>query len=313
LPLTPISEFRDSVTWSKQLYGDYASSCEADALCESNGWSVLQLAMLATVGHPQDALNRALALNLTVFQSAGGNGHSLTNTIWYMATRPKVDKPLPLTKEEKERANTTKKHHNKFEVFDCGQPELCSDFVLDTVAGLYTCRQRMNWLMQERSYSELQACHEIAVQENPLQCGNCNPEEMPENEVEIPRCKACTLDECSSHLNRCPQFFKTYVCTEGGSLGGCSEVPWEVPSTQCEACCELSHCPKVAPAEARAKFESNCPPCTQEICQDPISHCPLDSGSQYLCLVGNSKSGCSSFPWEIDGMQCEKCCLLACE
>lgn len=317
LPLTPIAEFRDSITWSKQLYLDYATSCEEDDSCESNGWSVLQLALLATVGHAQDAFNRVLTLDPDIFESAGGNGHSMTNTIWYLASRREVDLPLPLTNDENQNETETSDQieaplHNrsKFEVYDCGRPELCIDFVLDTIAGLYTCRQRMNWLIQERSYTEKQACYEVAVKENPLQCGKCNPDSTPDTEIELPRCTACTPDQCNSNLDRCPQFPKTYICTEGNSIGGCSENPWDIPSVQCSACCELSTCPKLSPAAKRAKIEQNCPVCTKDICQSTMNNCPTHGGSQFLCLAGKSKYGCSAFPWEIESGQCDKCCQL---
>jgi Glycosyl hydrolase family 81 C-terminal domain len=285
LPLTPIAEFRDSITWSKQIYADYATSCEADDSCESNGWSILQIALLATVGHAQDAVNRSLALDPAVFRSPGGNGHSLTNTIWYLSTRRKVDIPLQLN----DRIESSPKSHSKYEVYDCEQPDTCTDFVLDTVAGLYTCRQRMN----------------------PFQCGHCNPDSNPGVKFTLPHCAACTPDLCNSYVNHCPVFSKTYVCINGSSIGGCSDSPWDVPSSQCTDCCELSKCIKPSPAEERAKQEMSCRPCAPEICHDPtMNRCPKNDGSQYLCLEGLSKSGCSTVPWQIQDGQCHQCCHL---
>ena len=43
---------------------------------------------MATIGKWDDAWKGLLALNETVFLNAGGNGHSLSNSLWYVATRP---------------------------------------------------------------------------------------------------------------------------------------------------------------------------------------------------------------------------------
>ena len=60
-------------------------------MCESDGWSVLVLACLSTIGQWEDARDKALALPASVFEMAGGNGHSRTNTLWWIATRPAPD------------------------------------------------------------------------------------------------------------------------------------------------------------------------------------------------------------------------------
>ena len=312
IPLTPISEARDGLAWSKQIYGDYATSCEADETCEPNGWSIPQLAIMATVGHPQQAFKKAIAINQTVYASAGGNGHSLTNTLWYISTRPAVEDPLPITEEEKEENQETAAPYvpGPNEVHDCGKPDKCSDYVLDTIAGLYSCRQRMNWLIQERLYTEKQACYQIAVQENANECGKCDPEAAPSEEIIPERCHACTPEQCKSHLNRCPVFAQTYVCTEGPSTGGCEQFQWDVPSAQCASCCELTNCPREEPVVIRAKMEANCPPCEQDVCRGPMNKCLKHIGSQYLCLEGHSAAGCSPLPWAAGDGQCQKCCVV---
>jgi hypothetical protein len=96
LPLTPISERRDEIGWAKQLYPSFAESCHGAKGCDDEGWGVLQHAILATVGHPEKAIAYAEFLSEDVFETAGGNGHSLTNTIWYYSTRPKTE-PLELS------------------------------------------------------------------------------------------------------------------------------------------------------------------------------------------------------------------------
>jgi len=95
MPLTPVSESRDDIDWAKQLYPSFAESCHTATDCDEEGWGVLLYAILAEVGHPEKAIAYAESLSLDVFETAGGNGHSLTNTIWYYSTRPKTE-PLEL-------------------------------------------------------------------------------------------------------------------------------------------------------------------------------------------------------------------------
>lgn len=38
LPITPVSEIRDNVTWAKELYHDFANSCEMIDICVDQGW-----------------------------------------------------------------------------------------------------------------------------------------------------------------------------------------------------------------------------------------------------------------------------------
>lgn len=322
LPLTPISEYRDTLSWSKEMYHIFAESCDSDPGCTSNGWSVLQLALLATVGHQKTGADIATSLPADVFDSAGGNGHSLTNTLWYLATRPVVDTPLPLTKAEIAASKHAKSNHTAAkvnQVTDCGKPGICTDYVLDTIAGEYSCRQRMDWLIQQMGNTEKEACLQIAGIENPRECGSCNPEiEGVDDSTQPPsKCLQCTVEQCESDLNRCPLFQSTFVCTEGGSRGGCSSTPWKIPSTQCKECCELTHCPKASEAEMRARNEVNCPPCSRNVCRQSAKQCPSASkyGMHFLCLGGLSKGGCSPLPWETHSEQCSECCsvLPGCE
>ena len=43
---------------------------------------------MATIGKWEEAKRGLLSLNASVFLNAGGNGHSLSNSLWYVATRP---------------------------------------------------------------------------------------------------------------------------------------------------------------------------------------------------------------------------------
>ena len=88
LPLTPVGEIRDDPEWAKILYPKYEESCtSAGKFCVDNGWSIMQAGLHATAGDKKEALEQALAVPEKVFYSQGGVGNSLSNTIWYIATR----------------------------------------------------------------------------------------------------------------------------------------------------------------------------------------------------------------------------------
>jgi hypothetical protein len=65
----------------------FNESCATNPVCEEQGWSVMVLTCMATVGQWQEARDGTLALPDSVFENAGGNGHSRTNTLWFIATR----------------------------------------------------------------------------------------------------------------------------------------------------------------------------------------------------------------------------------
>lgn len=56
--------------------------------CAGSGWNVLIYACLGATGDWQAAWQGAMTLSEDAFLDAGGNGHSLSNTLWYIATRP---------------------------------------------------------------------------------------------------------------------------------------------------------------------------------------------------------------------------------
>lgn len=312
LPLTPVAEHRDTQTWAKSMYQEFAPSCSADPACEENGWSILQLAMLATVGHPRLAADLVAALPAeVVFESAGGNGHSETNTIWYCASRPSVDIAVGLQGGDSTSSSQPVAVRKK--VVDCGNPSHCTDFVLDTIAGLYSCRQRMEWLMLEYGKTETEACTQVSSMENPRECGHCDPQGQASNTTSTPStCRPCTSEECNSdYLNRCPKFEATYVCTKGPSTGGCSSDPWIVPSMQCADCCELSNCSDVKPPPVDDRGgEKRCPTCTEHVCNNEAKLCPSHHAVQFLCTRGPSRGGCSLSPWFLNTGQCTECCSV---
>ncbi len=308
LPLTPISEDRDGIDWAKEMYEPYADSCHQDTTCEEFGWSVLQLAMLATVGHPDLAASKAMDLSPDVFTSAGGNGHSLTNSLWYFATRPNVTLPIPVPKSD-----MAPEGSGAYVVIDCGVPASCTEEALNTIISTYTCRERIVWLMENMQSTQQDACTQIAGVEFPSVCGPCNPTPMEKDqaaEEAAKRCPACNETECASpFLNRCPSFLHTFVCTEGRSTGGCLGAPWELDGDVCKTCCEMTHCQERSPPEG-AKVpvvkSSDCPHCEQSVCHSRMNMCPIDT-APYLCVQGAGSGGCSPSPWKL-GRDCAQCC-----
>lgn len=312
LPLTAISEARDGIEWAKAMYPDFSASCEENDSCTLSGWSVQQLAILATVGHSKDAAERAQQLPRKAFDDPGGNGHSLTNTLWYIATRPMPEAP----QGGQENPSQNKTVPASSSLTDCGRPEICTAYVLDTIAGLYSCRQRIKYLMTFQNLSEKDACAQVAGVQFPRECGLCNPNsESKEATDEEPKCPPCTSMECESDLNRCPIYDQTFVCTQGASLGGCAPSPWDFSNSQCGKCCELTNCPKrIDPAEMKPVDVStdtdNCPPCSKKTCRSRLNLCPVYETAPFLCTDGPSKGGCSPRPWSFSSGDCIECCQV---
>lgn len=88
LPLTPIAGIRDDPEWAALLYPMYEKDCLArESFCVDNGWTIIECGLLATAGRPREAFEKALLIPSKVFNSEGGVGNSLSNTIWYISTR----------------------------------------------------------------------------------------------------------------------------------------------------------------------------------------------------------------------------------
>lgn len=164
LPLTPIAEHRDDLAWAKEIYTPLAASC--DQRCVSEGWSVQILAILATIGHVDRAINGTLQLASTVYDSPGGNGHSKSNTLWYISTRPSIEDPFP----EEDLSVIV-----EVPELTCFQPSLCTGDYLNSMAGEFSCRSRIEWLMSAEALSQRDACSQIAVDEFPAECSLCDP------------------------------------------------------------------------------------------------------------------------------------------
>lgn len=312
LPITPISESRDSIVWLESMYGALAESCDTRPDCSESGWKILQIAALASVGYREKAAEQAIGLKPAVFEDAGGNGHSLSNTLWYIATRPIVEDPIPLNQTD---VKPPKKEHEVNalgpELKYCGKPSTCTDYVLDTIADLYTCRQRIGWLANS-GMSVHDACVEVASHEFPNQCGLCNPlSDVTPDDIMPAACPRCSEEECQSSLNRCPVYKHTYVCSEGNNYGGCSPYPWMLQKETCTACCELTDCTRFGQSRQEVVAMSdgqNCPRCSKSDCRRAHTQCPPDMSTAYLCLKGPSFGGCSKHGWKASSEACLECC-----
>jgi len=104
LPLTPISEARDGLEWANEIYGPLAESC--DGACVSEGWSIQVNAILATIGRVPEAVEGILSVPSTAYEHAGGNGHSKSNTLWYVSTRPAANTPSFQNEQEFESSSS---------------------------------------------------------------------------------------------------------------------------------------------------------------------------------------------------------------
>jgi endo-1,3(4)-beta-glucanase len=171
LPLTPISEERDDMQWMNSIFQPLSQVCASDPGCYESGWSILQLSTLATVGYPEEAIEQVGKLSDDVFEDAGGNGHSRSNTVWYFATRPTIENPIPMVKVETPSSSSSS--HDAWK--DCYKPETCTNDVLNRSAEGPTCKDRITWLMRERNMSEWDACWQVAGEEYPDICGECSP------------------------------------------------------------------------------------------------------------------------------------------
>ena len=254
LPLTPISENLVELDWAFEMYAPFAKECDADPSCGENGWSTLVLAVLATVGHTQLAAQQAQALSADVYDTAGGNGHSTSNTLWFISTRPQVKNPLPLdgtgsylacdqsgtcpedntipptdpgsdcsqrgSCEEENTAAPSEPSSSEVDCsqaeacleestvppvpptasptasptapptspattspilqpvepkLDCGRPGSCTDAVLNALAGAFSCRDRITFLIDSLGLVQFDACTTVTVVEFPNECGLCDP------------------------------------------------------------------------------------------------------------------------------------------
>ena len=86
IPLTPYAELRDSAAFSRSILEPYEAAC--DAQCVDEGWSISLVAAVANAGDVDRAFAMARALPDGAFLAAGGDGHSRTNLLHWVASRP---------------------------------------------------------------------------------------------------------------------------------------------------------------------------------------------------------------------------------
>jgi len=336
LPLTPLAEERDDIKWMNTIYRPFTQACAADFRCTTSGWSVLQVAVLANVGYKEEAAMRVKELPDASFENAGGNGHSRTNTLWFISTRPEVVGPIPMLRYDL-RGKEEVQPAPVYELTDCYLPNMCTDEILARMAGEYTCAERITYLIKEDKQTQWDACWRVGGLEYEDVCGPCNPgihyhgsneakeskpDEKESNDISSTslQCPPCSQEQCDSDLNRCPVFKRAFVCTDGTSKGGCSADPqfW-VSEEQCDSCCEMTDCQKLKDEEAKKltkdgnAFERRtCPPCESSICYGKMNQCPIHS-APYICTDGPSIGGCSSSPWDLSNGQCTDCCEIKVE
>jgi len=319
LPLTPVSELRDNVTWAKELYNDLAKSCEGNTICFDQGWAVLQYAVLAEVGHAELAVEKTLAMPDSVFDSAGGNGHSRSNSLWYVSSRADTN-PIPLKEEAP--------------ILDCGRPQTCTRTVLHTKAEGITCIDRIKWLIEIMGQSDSDACAQVGGVEHPDSCGGCGPEIVPEPSAQVstnhPVMSPVTLPisacgcatTCTNEIlnvvadgSTCGARIDFLVWSDGmEKSAACAQIGGMEFPTECGGC-DPARCVNVAnlptsPKEKPNLDDGECGPCPDEVCNSDLNRCPV-SGAPYLCYSGANLGGCSPVPWALGGSDCSKCCKIS--
>eukprot|EP00978_Attheya_sp_CCMP212_P020132 scaffold57235_cov58-Attheya_sp.AAC.6 len=214
--------------------------------------------MLATVGHPKWAMETAESLPLSVFESAGGNGHSLTNTLWYIATRPAVAEPLVLEKAKVVPVPSPTKEKKETKVtssFTCKCPKTCTVDQKTLEVGGYSCGARIEYLMKSFGRTEGEACRQVGGDEFPDLCGGCDPDRcmpppppQPVSKKVLEQeklCPPCSPKICQDpKVNRCPRsLLAPYLCLAGRTAGGCAVTTWITTKRNtrtCTKCCKLT-------------------------------------------------------------------------
>jgi endo-1,3(4)-beta-glucanase len=93
MPITAVSETLLERDWIKAVAGPYRQACTNDKTCSTQGWMSNVIAAEAASGYTDlslQAVKDVDAMQDVEFVSAGGNGHSRTNLLWWIATRPRA-------------------------------------------------------------------------------------------------------------------------------------------------------------------------------------------------------------------------------
>lgn len=125
---------------------------------------------MASIGNVDTAIEQAQLIPDQAFDSPGGNGHSMTNTLHYFATRPPVDDPVDLSDSN---YTVVVQPQDSSSLLDCGVPETCTSGVLSAMASGYTCEERITWLMNWQGMDMAGACDMVGRAEFPNECGGC--------------------------------------------------------------------------------------------------------------------------------------------
>eukprot|EP00586_Coscinodiscus_wailesii_P005383 CAMPEP_0172487124 /NCGR_PEP_ID=MMETSP1066-20121228/16032_1 /TAXON_ID=671091 /ORGANISM="Coscinodiscus wailesii, Strain CCMP2513" /LENGTH=1237 /DNA_ID=CAMNT_0013253525 /DNA_START=99 /DNA_END=3809 /DNA_ORIENTATION=- len=290
LPITTVSRRNNILEWCNEFYLDFASSCEKAPDCEAQGWSILQYAILATVGHKQLAYNKTLQLPSDVYDSAGGSGHSMTNSLYYISTLPSVPKPLPLTPQPPK-------------PFDCNCPQTCTPTTLSTDANGFTCRQRIDWLTNHENAADDDACAAVA-DEFPDQCGGCDTATCNiAPPTPAPRGMTCDCPQtCFRTLanvadgHTCHDRIEWLVSAKGMDVvDACRQVGGMEFMEECGGC-DPDRCVVSPAGEEEEEDDGACRPCSREVCRGDMNRCQVVS-APYLCVTGPNRGGCSVTPW----------------
>jgi len=67
-------------------------------------------------------------------------------------------------------------NNDEEEQIQCGCPDSCTEQVLGSAADGHTCLERIEWVLEHREYTELEACQRVS-EEYPIVCGvGCHPD-----------------------------------------------------------------------------------------------------------------------------------------
>merc|ERR1712228_780795 len=169
-----------------------------------------------------------------VFESSGGSGHSLTNTLWFLGTRKEVN--VPLTHSD----------------IDCGCPATCTLAEQRRDAEGLTCVERIQWLKEYEGISEKEACTRVSHEEFPTECSACDPascgadknntkpgknEEKPNINCGCP--KTCTNQALANNADgdSCKTRIEWLMVVQGNTeLEACNQIGGVEFRNECASC-----------------------------------------------------------------------------
>lgn len=65
------------------------------------------------------------------------------------------------------------------EVIDCCCPMACTDTIMKKSVGMFSCKQRIHWVMTTYALNLRDSCVRVAQVEYPNVCGSCDPDKCP--------------------------------------------------------------------------------------------------------------------------------------